>query len=240
MLGRLALVFTLFALGLSLDVQAANDAVRPRVNAAKKAQKFVVKKVRRKDGSVMVRLDLPVNQIQRVSATAGNPADATAPAPANPDRAGSQAKDTQVMSQWLDAVTEPRFMTALATVALEPGSDAHVLNQGIDPAKVRNWAEFVDPDLYLRWKTGNLDPRVNRAILRHTPELQALPIWIGFALALDVPAEARSGTPLKPNIWSRAFGDGPGGREAAQEWLTLPMAEPGMNPWLRANQGYRY
>ncbi len=243
MFGRVALLLTLLIFGLSLDVQAATGTARARAKVSQAGHKLTVKKVRRKDGSVVVRLDMPaVASSGRTADAAPNPAagDGALAGEVGPAQAIAQAKNSQIMNQWLDAVTEPRFMTALAAVALEPGAEPKALNRGIDPAKVRNWAEFVDPDLYLRWKAGMLDPRFNRAILKSQPELQAVPFWIAFPMYLEIPVEARAGVPLKPTLWSNAYSGGPGGQEAAQEWLKLPMPDPRLNPWLGPNRHYRY
>lgn len=243
MLGRWALAFTLLIFGLSLDAQAATGTARARAKVSKAGKKLTVKKVRRMDGSVVVRLDMPgATQKENFANASTQTGTVNEPRVAGigPAQAGVLAKNSQIMNRWLDAVTEPRFMTALAAVAMEPGAEPKVLNHGIDPAKVRNWAEFVDPDLYLRWKAGMIDPRFNRAILQDMPERQAMPFWIAFPMYLEIPAQARLGVPLKPTIWSNAFNGGRGGQEAAQEWLKLPMPDPVMNPWLGNSRNYRY
>lgn len=243
MFGRWALVLTLLVFGMSLDVQAAPRAVRAQAKVSKSGHRLTVKKVRRKDGSVVVRLDMPASTSSAgLADAAANPAISDMPRAGDAGQAQANvlAKNSHIMNQWLDAVTEPRFMTALAAVAMEPGAEAKALNQGIDPAKVRNWAEFVDPDLYLRWKAGMLDPRFNRAILKSLPELQAAPFWIALPANLEVPMEARAGIPLKPSIWSNVLNGGPGGQEAAREWLKLPMPDPRLNPWLGPIRNYRY
>jgi hypothetical protein len=84
--------------------------------------------------------------------------------------------DPQILKEWLDAVTEPRFMTALASVAMEPGVTAKSMNRPIDPALVRNWAEFVDPHLYLRWMASAWIPSSIRPSSSSRPSSTWLPM----------------------------------------------------------------
>lgn len=243
MLGRWALIFTLSVFGLSPHTQAVAGTTPVRAKVPKIGKKLMVRKVRRQDGSVVVRLNMPgpVTSDGITPASSSNTV-VNKPLAGEMDSAPGnlQAKNSQIMNQWLDAVTEPRFMTALAAVALDPGAGPKALDHGIDPAKVRNWAEFVDPDLYLRWKAGLIDPRFNRAILGGMRPQQGAPWWIAFSRYLEMPDQARPGVPLNPTIWSNAFSGGPGGQEAAQEWLKLPMPDPWLNPWLGPNRHSRY
>jgi hypothetical protein len=160
----------------------------------------------------------------------------------NPPQSGNQAKLSQnqlLMDQWLDAVTEPRFMTALAAVAMEPGMDARAISGNVDPTSVRNWAEFVDPNLYMRWQAAQLEARFGLAILNRDGKYGLLPGLMPFPFEFPVPAEFRAGDPLPPTVWSKAL-EGKGGVDAAREWLTIPAQDPRANHWLRAGQNYRY
>jgi hypothetical protein len=85
-----------------------------------------------------------------------------------------------------------------------------------------------------------VDSKFNQAILKQSPELNLAPHVFLTLIGNMVPVFARAGVPLKPTLWSKAYGEGPGGREAAQEWLKLPMADPRSNPWLSNNLNYRY
>jgi hypothetical protein len=238
MFGRQALIIFVLTLGVSLGAQGAAEPARGRTKALKPA-KMAVKKVRLKNGGIVVRLNMPA---KAHPGTAGKGQGTSAyqedhqPSPEDSER----AKKSQLMDQWLDAVTEPRFMTALAAVATNPSIESKAIGQTIDPSRVRNWAEFVDPDLYLRWMAGSMDPRFNQAIHNRGPEMLGPPNWFAFPVRFAIPQEFRAGAPLKPTIWSNAFSDGAGGRESAQEWLKLPSQDPRSNPWLHAGQNYRY
>lgn len=238
MFGRQALTLILLTFGLSLGAQGATEPARAPAKAVKPA-KLAVKKVRQRDGSIVVRLDMPA-KASPMKATSGQGASGfLQERPRNPEDI-ERAKNAQLMDQWLDAVTEPRFMTALAGVATNPGADPKALSQAIDPSNVRNWSEFVDPDLYLRWMAGSMEPKFKQAIHNRLPDTQAQQLWIVFPVFFAIPHEFQAGVPLKPTIWSNAFGGGPGGQASAQEWLKLPSPDPKSNPWLRASQNYRY
>lgn len=126
-------------------------------------------------------------------------------------RDGRVSRHPEAFSAWLEAINEPRAMTALATL---PQTDAPARTAGrhIDPAGIRNWDEFTDPGLYLRRLLAGLDARSYTAIYNclATPE----------RLALQVSALVREQS-------ARA------GREPDGRWLRLPES-----PQKAAAQGY--
>lgn len=229
MLGRQALLLSLMTFAVSLAAQGASGSD----HAAKAARpaKLTVKNVRQKDGSVMLRLTLP-NKMAR--ARTGHSATELPQTLAESDLAPPVNK----MDQWLDAVTEPRVMSALAAIALEPSVEAKGLAQNVDPTKVRNWTEFVDPQLYLRWLAGGMEPRFGQAI--HNRATMTRPGWPAFPIQFPVPQEFQPGAPLKATLWSNALEQGAGGHAAVQEWLKLSLPDPRSNPWLGPSQHYRY
>ena len=229
---RRDLPLLILLLGLGWGIQPVHAAGPGRAKAAKPP----VKQVRQKDGSVMVRLDLKAAARSVRSRGAARVSPALAPQPAD----SPLAQQARLMEQWLDAMTEPRLMTALAAVAIEPGADARAVYRTLDPTTVRNWAEFVDPELLLRWRSPALDPRVSPAILDRTRDAWMLPQGIVFPIDCPVPRELQPGAPLAPTLWSHAYDGGSGGREAVEAWLKLPMPDAGSNPWLRSSRNYRY
>jgi hypothetical protein len=84
-------------------------AKKRRVKSVK-AEKPSLIKVRQKDGSVMVRLKLHTSLPQR----------GTAPPVVGGNADDAFVRPSEKMDQWLDAASEPRIMTALAAVAVEP------------------------------------------------------------------------------------------------------------------------
>ncbi len=230
---------TLMVLMMATSLNAWAEATPLRApHKAGKAVPPVTKLVKQKDGSVVIRLAMPKQARSKNAKSTSHTATvqgATAPA-----IGGTSEKGIPDIQEWLDAVAEPRFMTALASVAMEPGITARAMNKPIDPALVRNWAEFIDPNLYMRWLAAGVDSRYNQAILKQAPELRA-PLQRGlFPINIVIPGFAQAGVPLNPMLWTYAFGDGPGGQEAAKEWLKLPMPDPRANPWLSSSLNYRY
>ncbi|MEW5788766.1 MAG: hypothetical protein AB1899_13020 [Pseudomonadota bacterium] len=215
MLDYRALLLLLSSLCLPWAAQGAGGQSAPKG----KTGKPVVKTIKQKDGSVVKRLDLGLAPRTTLS--------------------DAPRDEQQLVDKWLDAVTEPRIMTALATVAMEPGKDTRDISLGVDPTRVRNWAEFVDPNLYLRWQAALLDTRFNPAI-HNRPESQGLlPGMTAFPVTFPVPTHLQPGAPLPATLWARAL-DGVDGKHAVQEWLILPSQDPRANVWLRAGQNERY
>src|SRR3989339_1558312 len=73
----------------------------------------------RSDGSVVDRLAIPnsaTSYAARMQAGIPGSPEAWLARMLDPTRNGLAAKNPALFAEWLDAVTEPRFMTALATV----------------------------------------------------------------------------------------------------------------------------
>lgn len=149
---------------------------------------------------------------------------------------GAAFKDPAVFAEWLDAVTEPRFMTALAVTAVDPATYPKVLADAIDPAATRNWLEFTDPQLYLRWMLASASPSFQQAIISRMTDPAKMKRWIEIMARPDgyVPA-ARAMQPVMPMAWFAAMG----GQVTGQEWLKLPAGRiPGVSSEAEAR--YRY
>lgn len=150
-------------------------------------------------------------------------------------------KDPAAFAEWLDAITEPRCMTALAATAVDPGTYPRVLADAVDPTAARNWSEFTDPQLYLRWMLAGASPSFQQAIVRSMSDSAKMRRWVeaasrpevyaamlaGFGKApgawlqapqTALPQMARQMQPATPMAWFGAMAEGMGG----QEWLKLP------------------
>jgi len=224
------LIAVLFLLGLATIVWAESGV---DVVQKKKPLKLSVNVVKQKDGSIIERLD--------ISALPGAGRDEGVPnTPAewlarmiDPTRNGLVVKRPQLFAQWLDAVTEPRFMTALATVAMDPGTYPRTLNRLADPGTARNWAEFIDPEVLMRWMAAGMDPKLYQAVFQHMFDPGKYLRWATYYGHPQIDA-----TPMmEPNAAAQA-GQAVSGTHAAttQEttaaWLQLPAREPKANPWL--------
>ncbi|MCP5278792.1 MAG: hypothetical protein H6935_10600 [Thiobacillus sp.] len=129
---------------------------------------------------------------------------------------------------WL-ASLEPRPTTALATLPARSRQEARNLPAGVDPSRVRSWAEFTDPALALQGLVLARLGGFSEALLqRPDPGVRAEQTGIspqGTTVVRTVSEGA------KPSL---------SGRLAIQAWLTLPRLEPRANPWLSNLGSYRY
>lgn len=142
---------------------------------------------------------------------------ATDPMPATPEewvarmldatRNGLAFKHPEAFIEWLDALSEPRFMTALATVALDPATYPKALGRGIDPSAARNWAEFADPNLYLRWMLAGMDGRFYTALLSRMTNPEKLHRWVNFTASPEAYAPMlKAMDPAMSAGWGQALG----------------------------------
>jgi hypothetical protein len=200
--------------------------------------KHGIQVVIRADGSVIERLALP-NYASVASQKNASKQTILPTSPEewlarmiDPTKNGLAAKNPELFAEWLDAVTEPRFMTALATVALTPDTYSKTFGKMVDPATVRNWAEFADPRIGLRWMIAGLDPHFYQAIFNRMTDSSKLRRWGLSAVGHDAASLADSATPVAT--------DRPIPAARAQTWLQLPTRETKTNPWLTNSLNYRY
>ncbi len=234
-------IFCLFVC-LVPHVQAESGAVslldgRPTGDARKSAKRGIQVMVR-SDGRLVDRLaELPSSDALPHNSTL-NQGDLPASPEAwlarmiDPTRNGLAAKSPEFFLEWLDAVTEPRFMTALASVAIAPETYSSSIGKATTPAAARNWAEFADPQIYLRWMAAGLDPRFYQAIFNRMSDSGKLQRWGIFPGSGEYPARTQHLTTLS--------GLQPISSGKTQEWLQLPPRESKANPWLSNSLNYRY
>lgn len=181
------------------------------------------------DGSVLDRLALPISSkalplrsISRHPAVPASP-EAWLARMMDPTKNGLAAKSPELFAEWLDAVTEPRFMTALASVAMTPDIYSNTLGKAIDPASVRNWAEFADPQIYFRWMAAGLDPRFYQTVFNRMTDSGKLRRWGFYPVSTESANREAS-------------------MSGAHEWLQMPAKEgkANPNPWLLNSVNYRY
>lgn len=156
----------------------------------------------------------------------------------DPTRNGLVVKHPELFAEWLDAVTEPRFMTALASVALTPETYANTLGKMVDPAAVRNWAEFADPQIYMRWMAAGLDPRFYQAVFNRMTDSDKLRRWGLYSSGMHNTSYEKAVKPINTPATSSAkrIPVSP----AAQDWMLLPVSASKSNPWLTNGLNYRY
>jgi len=176
--------------------------------------------VRGQDGSVVERL-VAVPQTLAVSAGSGKSSMGLSP-----------------LESFWNTYLQARHMPALASAPEAKRVDGQALATAVDPGQLRNWAEFTDPELALRWASLERESGVTHAML-HVPAAgwgQAHPL-VRWSVAQDQPA-----TPV--NSWKNVVTEGARsalpGQQALRQWLTLPSPPPTSNPWLNGLRTYRY
>jgi len=217
----------------------ANSAIEPSI-----AIKPAIQAVIQPDGSVVDRLKLP-HSAKLTAAQNRYGHDVLPDSPEawlarmlDPTRHGLVLKHPELFAEWLDAVTEPRFMTALASVALTPETYTNTLGKIVDPAAARNWAEFADPQIYMRWMATGLDPNFYQAVFNRMTEAGKLKRWGLYSTGLNNAAYVKSvnSTKAVSTLSSKRLLANSG----TQDWMQLPAHESKANPWLPDNLNYRY
>lgn len=231
------LIAVLLLLGLAWSTRAESG---PEL-ARKKPPRLSVNLIAQKDGSVIERLEMSeLPGVVREEGIAGTPAEWLTRR-VELSRSGRAMTRPQLFAEWLDAVTEPRFMTALATVAWDRGTFPRTMNRLADPATGRNWAEFVDPEVFMRWVVAGMDPDLYQAVFQHMFDPQKYLRWAaysGYPRPAAVHAMESNGT--APVVRNHAGNPATTFPEGAQSWIKLPTRQPRANPWLAYSHTYRY
>lgn len=167
-------------------------------------------------------------------------------------RKGFTFQNPAAFIEWLDVVSEPQYLTALATVPLDPDRTLRVLGQGVNPRSARSWSEYTDLGLTMRRVLTGTEGRYYPAILSQPRDASFLDPWATLVSNSDVcgslrrfitqAASARLGDQAG-DIGHRESLARPGGPadvsapRAAEVWLRLPETSPDL-PVLRIPQRY--
>jgi hypothetical protein len=231
-------IAALLLLGLACVVQAEPAG---ELTLKKKPAKLSINIVKQKDGTIIERLDLSaMPAASRDDGVPGTPNEWLARM-IDPTRNGLVVKRPQLLAEWLDAVTEPRFMTALATVAMDPSTYPKTLNRMADPATARNWSEFIDPEVFMRWAAAGMDPRLYQAVFQHMFDPRKYLRWanyLGYSRN-DAPGAPDRGNAM-PNVSDAYAKPAISTQIDEQAWMQLSTREPKSNPWLAGSNTYRY
>lgn len=76
----------------------------------------------------------------------------------------SAFRDPRVFIPWLNAVTEPNFYTAALIGMQDPVGWLNMMNSMVNPNAYRNWAQFADPAITMRWLAAGADPAFYTAL----------------------------------------------------------------------------
>lgn len=229
----LALAGLICSSAFAVVVQAGQAlAVEPSQPAeAKKSVKHAVQAVMRPDGWVVDRLvglsPVKASPLAKIEPQGDRPAtpEAWLARMLDPTQNGLVVKHPEYFAEWLDAVSEPRFMTALASVAMKPEAYANTLGKMADPATVRNWAELADPQVYLRWMAVGVDPGFYQSVFNRMTDVEKLRRWGLY--------------PATPSAVAKTADSG-AGQQMDSGWLQLQTRATKINPWLQNSVNYRY
>jgi hypothetical protein len=230
------IAFACLIFASSLQVEAHSDISLAGTSGpsaeARKPAKRSIHVVVLSDGNVVDRLSL-TSSAKPAASTSAPRYDAL---PISPEawlarmmdstKNGLAAKNPELFAEWLDAVTEPRFMTALASVAMTPDTYSNVLGKMLDPAAVRNWAAFADPQIGLRWMAAGFNPGFYQALFNRMTDSGKLRRW-------GISPVART---LEPGLVTSS--EMPA--IAKEKWLQLSQPDYKANPWLLNSANYRY
>lgn len=133
-------------------------------------------------------------------------------------RNGAAFKDPQAFVEWLDAITEPQFMTALATATIDPKTYPRALSTLIRPETARNWAEFTNPLLYLRWMVTGTNPDFYNAIIERLADPEKAKRWAQYGTGGNPDAPLFKTGATEPNTTAPMT--------SIQAWQRLPVTPP--------------
>ncbi|HNQ04519.1 MAG TPA: OmpA family protein [Thiobacillaceae bacterium] len=100
----------------------------------------------------------------------------------------SAFKDPKTFVSWFNNVTEPGFYVAAMHGMMDPGGWLNMMNSMAHPDAVRNYLQFADPNIYLRWSAASLDPNFYTALLTQLTDPGKLMRWVML--------------PLDPKLWN--------------------------------------
>jgi outer membrane protein OmpA-like peptidoglycan-associated protein len=127
----------------------------------------------------------------------------------------SAFRDPKVFVPWSNAVTEPGFYVAMMNGMMDPGGWLNMMNSMAHPDAVRNYLQFTDPNILLKWTAATMDPNFSMALLSQLSDpgklmrwamLPADPkLWNVFLNTLNPNTYIRWGmSPLDPRAWNLA------------------------------------
>lgn len=192
---------SMLSIGLPLPASAAEnkDDLAPRI--VSEGEMLRLRLPERPSSGHILRPDLPQTSREWLDRML----DAT--------RHGIAFKDPQAFVEWLDAMTEPQFMTALAAAAQDSNTYHKSLQTFMQPETARNWAEFSNPVLYMRWMLTGSNPDFYKAIIERMADPEKIARWVRYG---------SGGGPLAPTLFSIP---GKTSDPAHTAWQRLPGTE---------------
>ncbi|MFO7542818.1 MAG: OmpA family protein [Thiobacillus sp.] len=108
-------------------------------------------------------------------------------------------KDPAVFAHWMNAMTDPSMVGAVADSMIEPGNWLHMMTTMMQPAAVSNYAQFMmDPAIATRWGAAALNPMFYTKLT--TDMINPTKIMGWMMLPMDQRLMATSMKMLDPNL----------------------------------------
>jgi outer membrane protein OmpA-like peptidoglycan-associated protein len=113
----------------------------------------------------------------------------------------AEFKDPKVFVPWAHAVSEPGFYVAMMNGMMDPGGWLNMMNSAAHPDAVRNVAQFVDPNIYLKWAAAGIDPNFYVALMSQLTDPAKLMRWA--TLPVDAKLWNTLLSTMNPNTYIR-------------------------------------
>ena len=103
-------------------------------------------------------------------------------------RNSSAFRDPRMFVPWSNAVSDPGFYSAMMTGAMDPAGWLNMMNSATNPNALRNYIQFTDPALYMRWMNAGMDPAFYTAMMTQFSDPGKMMRWAMM--------------PMDPKMWS--------------------------------------
>jgi hypothetical protein len=100
----------------------------------------------------------------------------------------SAYKDPRVFVPWFNAVTEPDFYTSMGHLMMDPSGWLRMFNSMENPGAYKNFADWAEPNIYMKWLAASMDPNFYTALLTTMTDPGKMMRWVML--------------PMDPKLWS--------------------------------------
>jgi len=124
----------------------------------------------------------------------------------------SAFKDPKVFVPWANAVTEPGFYSSMGPMMMDPANWTRMMGSAMDPNAFRNYAQFMDPNVSMKWMAAGMDPNFYTALMTQMSDPGKMMRWAMM--------------PMDPKMWNMMMqGMNP---NMYMKWMMAPMAPQSM------------
>lgn len=119
----------------------------------------------------------------------------------------SAFKDPKVFMPWSNTMTEPSFYVTMMNGAQDPAAWLNMMNSATNPNALRNYVQFTDPNLYMRWMGAGMDPAFYTAFMTQFSDPAKMMRWAMM--------------PMDPKMWSAMMNMA--NPNMYMKWVMAPM-----------------